>query len=160
MPKLRRDALYEIGLASAKLDRLSCGDERDWVACVLGGVAAMLDEATKPKAKKAKGEEPTLVISPKELFETIRDLCGSRVLCEPYDSKWFGRVGKALKDIPDLQVEDRLALVGWINSGALDKWPVKPNFGHCIKHLSSWIASARRYRTGTVGAPKVESAFK
>jgi hypothetical protein len=157
MAKTRSEQLYDLGVA--EYGPLASESTRS----ILRAFSVMLAEATKKATAKSKvGNTPTsiLIISPTKLYEEIRDKCGARVLCVPYDKKWFGRLGKALQDIPDLEAEDANRLVAWLNSGALDKWPVKLHFGHLIKHLSSWVITARRYSLGTVGAPKIESAFR
>jgi hypothetical protein len=107
--------------------------------------ARMLAVATQPK-KKAQADDVKLTVPPKELFEAVRRDAGERVLCDPIDGRWFGRLGGVLKALPSFEKDDVERLTAWINAGGVASWPTGvPTFGHLITHLDKWTAFAREW---------------
>lgn len=158
MPKRREQTLFELGCKAFEQhskQKMALVDKAYMYA-----MATMLAEATKKPTKKKKADETVLVISPKEMYETIRDNCGDKVACEPYDSRWFGRLGSRLKDIPDLERGDLQRLVSFINGSGISFWKTTFTFGHLIKWLPEMIAKARKEQRGTeANTRQVRDAF-
>lgn len=126
-------------------------------------LAAMLAVSKAPKRIRTV-DGGTLAVSPKELFETIRQGCPDKVLCEPIDGRWFGRLGGVLKALPSFTKADPGLLVDWLNAGGMQGWPQGvPTFSHLITQLDKWTAFAREWdargrqsiggKRGAVGAP-------
>lgn len=119
-------------------------------SALLHAFAAMLAEATKKPTRKKKSDDTTkLVISPKEFFDRIRSDCGTHVACEPIDTRWFGQLGRRLKEIPDLERQDLSRLIGFIRSGGVKTWPTTFTFSALIKWLPQMIAKARKEQSGS-----------
>lgn len=133
----RARRIYEAGVAVYKGNPSASADR------LLKAMALMIHEATKPAKKKTKTKaEPTLPFGPKELYEACLARVPHIIACEPYDSRWFGRLGKVLQASKGLSKGDLELLVGWIEGGALDfgdSW----SFEHIIKHFPNWMAQAR-----------------
>lgn len=133
--KTRR--IYEAGLQAYPHGR-TVGEER-----LLQAVALMLTEATKPASKaKKKKDEPVLPFGPKELYEACLERVPHVIGCEPYDRRWFGRMGKALQATSGLEREDLERFLGWVESGGLSFFS-DCTFEHVIKHWGTWIVKAR-----------------
>lgn len=108
-------------------------------------VAAIVAEATKPKTK-GRTDESKLAVPPRTLFDAIRREAADKVLCEPIDGRWFGRLGAALKQLPSFGPADVELLIGWLNAGGCATWPTGvPSFSHLITHLDKWTAFAREW---------------
>lgn len=151
--RLRSSLIAEAGLAAFTRgqSRPPTSDEQVW----LDTLAAMLAEATKVKVKP-KFDETKLAVTPRELFEAVRRGCTGKILCEPIDGRWFGRLGGILKSLPSFDTSDVPLLCDWIDAGGLSSWPQGlPTFGHLVTHLAKWTAFARewhargRHRIGT-----------
>jgi hypothetical protein len=137
-------------------------------------IAAML--SVQKANKRPRVDESKLIVPPRTLFEAVRKGCPDKVLCEPIDARWFGRLGAALKALPSFTEADPQLLVDWLNAGGMSTWPQGvPTFSHLITHLDRWTAFAREWdqrgrqtiggRRGSVGAPSTAestdfSAFK
>jgi hypothetical protein len=109
-------------------------------------IASML--ATAGSAKKARGrvDESKLAVPPRDLFTAIRTGAGDKILCEPVDARWFGRLGGALKALPSFGTADVQLLVDWLNAGGCHSWPQGvPTFSHLITNLDKWTAFAREW---------------
>jgi hypothetical protein len=112
---------------------------------LLGAIAAMIAAGTAPKRRKGL-DESKLAVSPKFLFEQVRDQAGDRVVCAPVDGGWFGRLGGVLKRMPDFGPADVQLLVEWLNAGGQASWPRGvPNFGDLVTHLPKWAGWAREW---------------
>lgn len=112
---------------------------------ILRAVARMLALATQPK-KKATVDDSKLAVPPRTLFEAVRSQAGDRVLCEPIDGRWFGRLGGALKALPSFGVDDVELLISWLQAGGMASWPQGiPTFSHLITNLDKWTAFAREW---------------
>lgn len=140
MAARRADQLAQVGLGA-----LGSGDlePRDLVRAI----AAMLAEATKkPTKKSADSGESKLAVSPRDFFETIRREAGDKVLCEPYDARWFPRLGRALQAIHGLDSSDAETVAAWLNAGGMRTWPTGvPTFAQLINNLDKWIGWAREW---------------
>jgi hypothetical protein len=109
-------------------------------------MAAMLATATTSKRARGTKDESKLAVPPRDLFEIIRAGAGDRVLCTPVDSRWFGRLGGALKALPDFNAADPQLLVDWLQAGGCASWPRGvPSFGDLINLLPKWVAWAREW---------------
>lgn len=107
--------------------------------------ARMLAVATQPK-RKAAIDDTKLPVPPRDLFEAVRRDAGDRVLCEPIDGRWFGRLGGVLKALPSFGPEDVELLTSWLCAGGQASWPRGiPSFGDLITHLPKWVAWAREW---------------
>lgn len=107
--------------------------------------AAMLAAATAPR-KRSTTDETKLAVSPRALFEAVRREAADKVLCEPIDQRWFGRLGGALKALPSFGPADVELLTSWLNAGGVRSWPQGvPTFSHLITHLDKWTAFAREW---------------
>jgi hypothetical protein len=94
----------------------------------------------------ARVDESKLTVPPRTLFEAIRQGCPDKVLCEPIDARWFGRLGGTLKALPSFTEADPQLLVDWLNAGGMSTWPQGvPTFGHLINKLNDWLAFAREW---------------
>lgn len=108
-------------------------------------IAAMIAEGIKTKRARDKAA-PKLTVAPRDLFETVLKQAGDRVLCTPVDSRWFGRLGGALKALPDFTAQDPELLCDWLNAGGCASWPRGlPSFGDLINMLPKWVAWAREW---------------
>lgn len=106
----------------------------------------MLAKATEPKPSRAKVNLDKLAVAPRTIFDAVRANAGDRVLCEPVDARWFGRLGGVLKSLPSFVPADVQLLVDWLNAGGCRSWPQGvPTFGHLIAHLDKWTAFAREW---------------
>jgi hypothetical protein len=125
-------------------------------------IAAML--AASKVTKKARVDETKLAVPPRQLFEAIRRDAGDKILCEPIDARWFGRLGGALKALPSFGPADVELLTSWLNAGGQATWPQGvPTFDHLIRNLDKWTAFAREWdrrgrqtlggKRGAVGSP-------
>lgn len=109
-------------------------------------MAAML--ALSRVTKRARSEESRLNVAPRTLFDAIRAGASDKVLCEPIDARWFGRLGGALKALPSFMPADVELLVEWLNAGGMRSWPQGvPTFSHLITHLDKWTAFAREWNS-------------
>jgi hypothetical protein len=102
----------------------------------------MLAVATQ-KRSKATVDDSRLSVAPKALFEAVKRDAGDRIICDPIDGRWFGRLGGVLKNLPSFGPDDVSLLVDWLNAGGVGFWNSKPTFSHLITHLDKWTASAR-----------------
>ncbi len=110
---------------------------------LLRAVAGMIAVATGPK-RRAVTAGPKLAVTPQVLFEAVKSTCPDRIICEPVDVRWFGRLGGALKALPDFVPSDVELLTSWLSAGGQASWPQGvPTFGHLITHLASWTGFAR-----------------
>jgi len=142
-PTVRAKCIYEAGLPAYG------GEPPPSAQKMMKAIALMLAEATKPKKKKAatKNEGATLAFGPGELYEACLARVPHIIACEPYDQRWFGRLGKVLQASKGLTADDLETLVAWIEGGALDfgsNW----SFSHVIKHFPNWMAQARQGGSG------------
>ncbi len=136
-PRSRSEQLALVGLEGLPAD--------PGPADLVRAVARMLAAATEKKKAKSP-EAPKLAIGPREFFETVRELAGERLLCDPVDARWFGRLAGTLKALPDLAASDAEAVGSWLAAGGCRTWPTGvPTFGHAITHLDKWIAWAREW---------------
>lgn len=110
-------------------------------------IAAMLAEATKPAKKATKPKGPKLPFGPGELYELVLERVPDKVACEPYDKRWFARLGKELQSIKDLRREDMESIVSYIESGGINYFR-NASFSHLIKHFSTWLPLARASTAG------------
>lgn len=111
----------------------------------VAAVAAMLAEAGR-KGKPAAADEPRLAVSPRALFQAVVERCPDKVLCDPVDGRWFGRLGGVLKQLPDFEQADVERLCAWLAAGGCRTWPTGvPTFGHLITQLDKWVAFAREW---------------
>lgn len=109
-------------------------------------IAAMIAKSRETKKARAATNEPKLAVGPRDLFEAVRDHAGDKVLCDPVDARWFGRLGAALKAVPGLNPSDVKLLTDWLNAGGQSSWPRGiPGFGDLITHLVKWVAWAREW---------------
>ena len=135
----RARRIYEAGVAVYKGSPPASADK------ILKAMALMLDEATKPKKsikQSDKGRPQKLPFSPQALYEECLARVPHIVACEPYDKRWFGRLGKVLQASSGLTAGDMETLVAWIEGGGLDfgdSW----SFEHIIKHFPNWMTRAR-----------------
>lgn len=99
-------------------------------------MAAMLDAATTTKTKSKPAVEDLLPVGVGPVFEAIRDT--GKVLCEPRDKRWFGRLGALLKSVridgPTLDV-----LCAWLSAGGVNWWSTPPTFDHALANLPKWV---------------------
>lgn len=107
-------------------------------------IAKML--AASKVTKKARVDESKLTVPPRDLFTAIRSGVGDKILCEPVDARWFGRLGGALKALPSFGTADVQLLIDWLNAGGCHSWPQGvPTFAHLITNLDKWTAFAREW---------------
>lgn len=104
-------------------------------------IAAMLEAATAKPVKAKVAPADKLPVSPVAIFEAIR--ATEKVLCEPVDNRWFGRLGAVLKQIKVEQVDLDL-LCEWLQHGGIDWWTVPATFDHAIANLGKWLAASRK----------------
>jgi hypothetical protein len=159
MAKRRHSQLFDLGEKAYEKGGIALDGNYH---ALLYAFSVMLAEATKkPTTKKRSDDQKKLVLSPQEVFTTIRDRCGTNVACEPVDTRWFGRLGRRMQDIPDLETDDLMRLVSFINGGGVATWPTVFTFSALIKWLPEMIAKARKEQVGTEAVTKqVRSAFE
>lgn len=147
--------IYEAGVVAYKGSPPAAADK------MLKAIALMLTEATKP-AKRVKKEQQEVVLpfGPKELYEACLENVPHIIGCEPYNARWFGRIGLKLQATNGLRADDLDAFIGWVLCGGLDfgsDW----NFEHVIKHWENWIVKARNhYSTGSLSSAGPEEFMK
>ncbi len=106
----------------------------------------MLEKATVSKKARDKADATKLKVPPRTVFDAVRRECGDKVLCDPIDARWFGRLGAALRALPSFNEDDVELLTGWICAGGTASWPQGvPTFSHLITHLDKWTAFAREW---------------
>lgn len=138
----RAKQLTEIGLTVFR-----DADARPGVSqahCLIEAFAAML---AAPAAKKQSKDPdaPKLPFAPQVLFEAVRQRVPNVVACDAVESSIFGRLGKALKGIPGLVVEDVDRLVSWIEAGGMAGWPVQPTFQMVVANIGKYLSWARAW---------------
>lgn len=114
---------------------------------LLQAMAAMVAEATK-KGKAKPKDAPKTPFAPQELYELMLARVPHIVACEPYNSRWFGALGKKMQATNGLEREDMERLVQWVEGGGLEfgeDW----SFSHVIKHFDTWLTKARRTNGST-----------
>lgn len=106
----------------------------------LDAIACMLDEATaKRPSAAARTPEVVLPMGPGPVYDAVK--ATGRVLCEPVNKNWFGRMGKQLQQIrPDATAI--ATMCAWLEAGGTAGWPSPPTFEHAIVHLSKWLSYA------------------
>ena len=113
--------------------------EEDALICAFAAMLAC------PPAPKRKKEAPKLAFSPQELHARLAAQCGDKVVCFPYQHSTFGRLGKDLQDVSDLEFADLERLCAWINAGGLSWAKGALSFAAFAKMVGKSIALAREW---------------
>ncbi len=148
--------------ARAKKIRAAC-DGTTWSppqSQLLDAFACMIEAATARVPPKAVAAEVAkLAVAPAAVFEAIK--ATHKVLCDPIDKRWFGRLGVLLRSVP-VDAAMLECLCSWLTAGGLAWWTVPLTFDHVFMNLSKWLASARewddrgRQPLGTKGGVGIE----
>ena len=141
--KSRSERLYAVGLEA-------WGVEED--CPLLRGIAAMIDEATKPATKRAPKETKPVVFAPANVFDALEEHCAGKLHLRPYDESSFRTLGRVIKNMPGLEGADLDKLCDWINAGGLDWYKGSATWTHCVRNFSSWVTAARGW-AATHGKP-------
>lgn len=137
MASAKTKRIYEAGAAAYKGSPPAPADR------MLKAIALMLTEATKKRVvEKDKPRPQKLPFSPQALYELCLERVPHIIACEPYDKRWFGRLGKELQATSGLEQADLERFVGWVEGGGLEFFP-DVTFAHVIKHWGTWIVKAR-----------------
>ncbi len=111
-------------------------------AQLISALAAMLALSGRKDKKPAAALGP-LPVSPSELFEAIA--ATGKVLCDPIDKRWFGRLGGLLRSVTVTPADVDL-LVSWLEAGGVASWPQgMPTFDHFIQRMGNWLSFAREW---------------
>jgi hypothetical protein len=128
---------------TARAKRIRAAAEGSWTPpqdALLNAVACMLDVATaKGKAVKV---EPKLLVGVGAVFDAIKGT--GKVLCEPIDNRWFGRLGKLLTQV-SVSESNLAVLCDWLVCGGVDWWTNPPSFDHVFNNLAKWIGQAVKW---------------
>ena len=126
---------------------------------IIKAVAAMI--ALGPGRKKRNpADGPVLAVSPAAVYQAVAET--ECVLCVPVDSRWFGRLGGVMKNMPDFTQDTLTALCAWLRAGGVKTWPGgKPSFSHLITHLDKWAGRAVEWTGGAGNSEPTDwSMFK
>ncbi len=110
---------------------------------MLRAICTIVAEATKRPSTARKPPEAVLPFGPTEVHQRLLNEASEHVSVATYDGRSFGRLGKTLQSINDLQKDDLDKLIVWLQRGGVRHWDTPPNWDHCIKHFVSWLTQAR-----------------
>jgi hypothetical protein len=134
--KSRSERLYAVGLEA-------WGVEED--CPLLRGIAAMIDEATKPATKRAPKETKPVVFAPANVFDALEEHCAHKIQLRPYDNRTFPALARTIASMPELEGTDLDKLCDWINGGGLDWYKGSATWNHAVKNFATWIQAARSW---------------
>lgn len=132
---------------NARARRIRAAAVGDWNApqsAMLDAFAAMLEAATAKPTKAKADPAAKLPVSPGVVFEAIK--ATGKVLCEPVDSRWFGRLGATLKQLR-LERDTLAVLCDWLEAGGIAWWSSPPTFDHVFANLAKWANYALEWDT-------------
>lgn len=141
----RGKRLATLGLEAAQKPKVG-----DSLTRVILGLAAMLDDIyPKPKqGSNTRLDLSSLPFGPGELYAELEKHCDDKLQLRPYDKSSFGRLGRVMKNIQGLEREDLDRVIGWIQSGGLASWSMRPTWNHVCKHFGNWVGYARAWDNG------------
>jgi hypothetical protein len=107
---------------------------------LVNAIACMVEAATA-KGKPAK-DGPKLEVGVAPVFEAIK--ATGKVLCEPVDNRWFGRLGKLLTQVK-VGPSELTLLCEWLEAGGVGWWSSPPTFEHALNNLPRWLNTATEW---------------
>jgi hypothetical protein len=108
---------------------------------LLGALALMLDEATRPKKRQASGTYQDRQLG-ESVWKKLTEEAPSAILYSPKQVHTFSSLGRKLREAK-VTPNDLDLLVNWLNSGGLSWMTSTCNWGTFIKYSLDWIGRAR-----------------
>ena len=141
MPKTREDKLKELGLETFDREIENLGSRS---RALMAGLAAVVAEATKPKAKRKSPTTYQDRQKGQEVYDLLREQAPSALAYKPLQDRTLGQLGKALRDA-SITNQHVINLSRWLQSKPFEWRDNKPTWGEFVKKAIDWIAQSEEW---------------